>query len=75
MTAAAQLFQRNAGRVLASAGEVGSPCISVCRMGADGLCEGCWRNLDEIAEWSDFDDAERRAVWRRLVQRAQAAVT
>jgi predicted Fe-S protein YdhL (DUF1289 family) len=47
----------------------------VCRMGADGLCEGCWRSLDEIAEWSDFDDAERRAVWRRLVQRAQAAVT
>ena len=53
-------------------GEVPSPCISVCRMRAsDGLCEGCWRRLDEIARWAQMDDAEKHSVWMQLAQRAQ----
>ncbi len=53
---------------------VPSPCINVCRMSeATGLCEGCFRTLDEIAAWSRFDDAEKRAVWRQLPQRRAAA--
>ena len=71
MNAAAQALLARADAVLASTGAVGSPCVSVCRMGADGLCEGCWRSLDEIAEWSGLDDAERRVVWQRLAQRAR----
>jgi uncharacterized protein len=51
---------------------VPSPCISVCRMDAvSGLCEGCFRSLDEIAGWSMMQDEEKRAVWHELVQRAQ----
>lgn len=51
---------------------VPSPCINVCRMNrSTGLCEGCLRTIDEIANWSSFDDAAKRAVWdeidRRLV--------
>lgn len=34
-----------------------------------GLCTGCLRTLDEIAGWSGYDDAERRAVLRRLPTR------
>jgi predicted Fe-S protein YdhL (DUF1289 family) len=53
---------------------VPSPCISVCRMDAvSGLCEGCWRTLDEIASWGMASDAQRRAVWQQLVQRAKDA--
>ena len=30
-----------------------SPCVSVCRMDASAeLCVGCYRTLDEIAQWS-----------------------
>jgi predicted Fe-S protein YdhL (DUF1289 family) len=36
---------------------------------ATGLCSGCLRTLDEIALWSVFDDADKRAVWRELGQR------
>ncbi|MEO8057429.1 MAG: DUF1289 domain-containing protein [Burkholderiales bacterium] len=49
---------------------VASPCTSVCRMDArTGWCEGCLRTLDEIAAWSDLDDANKRRVWQLLDQR------
>jgi predicted Fe-S protein YdhL (DUF1289 family) len=49
---------------------VRSPCINVCRIdAATGLCEGCYRTLDEIAAWSGMADADKREVWRRLAER------
>jgi predicted Fe-S protein YdhL (DUF1289 family) len=49
---------------------VPSPCISVCRMNArSGLCDGCFRTLDEIAAWSRLDDADKRLVWTLIEQR------
>ena len=54
---------------------VPSPCVSVCRMSADGsLCEGCFRSIAEIRGWSMADDATRRAIWVRLLERAGAPV-
>jgi uncharacterized protein len=51
--------------------DVPSPCVSVCRMdAATGLCEGCFRTLDEIGSWSALDAAGRRAVWKRIGERA-----
>ena len=46
---------------------VPSPCVNVCRMHeASGLCVGCHRTLDEIAQWSLMDDEAKRAVWLLL---------
>lgn len=43
--------------------EVASPCINVCRMDANsGYCKGCRRSLEEIASWSGYSAAEKRAV-------------
>ena len=54
---------------------VASPCTNVCRIdAASGWCEGCLRNLDEIAAWSVLDEAARRAVCAELVLR-RAALT
>lgn len=56
---------------------VPSPCVNVCRMdAASGWCEGCLRTLDEIAAWSQLDDAHKLAVRallpaRRLQLRVQ----
>jgi predicted Fe-S protein YdhL (DUF1289 family) len=48
---------------LGAGGEVPSPCINVCRMSAaTGLCEGCFRTLDEIACWSGYTREEKIAV-------------
>lgn len=49
---------------------VPSPCVNVCRMSpVSGLCEGCWRNLDELRQWSRSSDDEKRAVWARVEDR------
>ena len=54
----------------ASAENVPSPCISVCRMNEDtGWCEGCYRTIDEIRQWSKSDDAAKHALWRQIEQR------
>ena len=61
-------------RVAASAAGVPSPCINVCRMNeASGLCEGCWRTLDEIGIWSVLEDDEKRAVWQLIDERRSRA--
>ncbi|MDN5864942.1 MAG: DUF1289 domain-containing protein [Gammaproteobacteria bacterium] len=49
-----------------------SPCIDVCRIGDDGLCEGCLRTLDEIAAWGTMSEAERAAVYKQLEVRARS---
>ena len=50
--------------------EVPSPCISVCQMDpATQLCSGCYRTLEEIADWSTLDDPQRLVVWERIEAR------
>jgi len=50
---------------------VPSPCISVCRMDtASGLCEGCFRTIDEIVSWASLGETARRSVWRLVERRA-----
>ncbi len=36
-----------------------SPCIGVCCLDEQGLCEGCHRTSAEIARWSQMNDDER----------------
>nr|WP_211467240.1 DUF1289 domain-containing protein [Collimonas silvisoli] len=55
------------------AGHAESPCINVCVMNAgSGLCEGCWRTLDEIAAWSSASDEQKRSIWQHILQRRKA---
>jgi hypothetical protein len=57
----------------ASIAPVPSPCTSVCRMNAaSGCCEGCWRTLEEIAQWSQLSEAAKRAVWVEIERRRGA---
>lgn len=51
---------------------VASPCIDVCRMNPrTELCDGCFRTIDEIAGWSSFDDAQKRAALNLAAKRAR----
>ena len=53
--------------------DIASPCVSICRMDpGSGLCEGCLRTIDEITQWSRASDSDKRALWQRLAERAQA---
>jgi uncharacterized protein len=52
---------------------VPSPCVDICRLDAAGLCIGCRRTLDEIAEWSRASEARRREILRNLAARPAIA--
>lgn len=67
------LLLERAATVARGLPDVPSPCVSVCRMNADrSFCEGCFRSIDEIRAWSRSDDAQKRTVWARLLERMDA---
>jgi predicted Fe-S protein YdhL (DUF1289 family) len=39
---------------------------------ASGLCEGCFRTLDEICQWSSASPQGKRQVWTLIEQRMAA---
>lgn len=66
---AAQMIRDRAAE-LEPDGYVPSPCICVCTMDpGTGWCVGCYRTIEEIAAWSGLSDAQKREVWRCLVER------
>jgi predicted Fe-S protein YdhL (DUF1289 family) len=49
---------------------VASPCTKVCTIdAASGLCVGCGRTLNEIAQWLSLTDKERRRIIDELPAR------
>jgi predicted Fe-S protein YdhL (DUF1289 family) len=52
---------------------VASPCVDICRLDAQGLCVGCRRTIDEIAEWPHANEARRREILLGLERRTLAA--
>lgn len=48
---------------------VKSPCISVCALDEEDICEGCYRSAQEITEWSVMGDEGRRQVLERARRR------
>ncbi|MEM7280807.1 MAG: DUF1289 domain-containing protein [Pseudomonadota bacterium] len=45
---------------------VESPCISVCTVDDAGVCLGCGRTLDEIANWLNLSPEERAKIMIRI---------
>ena len=71
VTHAMEILTKKAMAVLASDHNydkpVPSPCVSVCKMDAEGVfCTGCLRTLDELRAWSTLDNAGKRAVWQLI---------
>jgi uncharacterized protein len=68
---ARELLLARAAQVAAErSDDVPSPCMSVCRMNADGeLCLGCFRTLDEIAAWGRMGDDGKRDIWVQITNR------
>lgn len=53
--------------------EIITPCIGICSYNADGLCVGCYRTCDEIVNWFDMSDDERKSVMLQLDGRAESS--
>ena len=71
MMASSRYLANRAQQVLSTEGPAPSPCRSVCVMNPDtGLCVGCLRTLDEIAQWGAMAEADKRLVWQKIANRS-----
>lgn len=43
-----------------------SPCINICKLDKNKICIGCFRTIDEIANWTKYTDAEKLKVINQL---------
>ncbi len=49
-----------------------SPCIRNCCLNEEDTCLGCFRSLDEIAQWNEADNHARHIVLQNARQRREA---
>ena len=42
-----------------------TPCVSICRQ-ENGSCIGCGRTMEEITQWMNYTDEQRRQIMERL---------
>jgi uncharacterized protein len=60
-------FCRSAHQIMVS---IETPCTKVCSIDpGSGLCIGCGRTLDEIANWLSLSETERRRIMAELPRR------
>ena len=46
---------------------VKSPCIAVCKIDYEsGYCIGCNRTIEEITNWSSFNDSQKKKVLTKV---------
>ncbi|MDO9206364.1 DUF1289 domain-containing protein [Methylotenera sp.] len=50
--------------------EIKSPCVGVCAVDeSSGLCQGCYRTIDEIKAWWDMGQTEQKNLLVALEER------
>ena len=62
-------FMRHKRRVILMSDALQSPCISICALDQDDVCEGCFRTGDEIVDWFTADDARKREILEASARR------
>jgi len=43
-----------------------SPCVGVCKLDSDFVCEGCGRTIEEVLKWPQYSEEEKEAVLLRI---------
>ena len=56
-----------------SAIEPHSPCISICALDEEDICQGCFRSAEEITDWMMASAGEKQMILDRSRERMQAA--
>ena len=52
-----------------------SPCISVCYLDEQEICQGCFRSAGEIADWLMVSAQQKREILVRAAERRDATGT
>jgi len=53
------------------AGQIASPCIGVCVLDSNNICQGCFRSSDEIGQWTRLSREQQQQVIASSWQRAR----
>ena len=49
---------------------VKSPCTNICTIDYNvGFCMGCKRTIKEITTWSNLDEAEKKQILLKIIDR------
>ncbi|WP_109762140.1 DUF1289 domain-containing protein [Pleionea mediterranea] len=51
---------------------VRSPCRSTCKLNQQDVCVGCYRHMDEIANWNRLSERQKHLVIIRIQKRRWA---
>ena len=49
--------------------EIASPCVRNCCLTADDICVGCFRHINEILAWKDYEANEKKIVINSCIER------
>ena len=49
--------------------DIESPCVSVCFLDDNDICQGCYRSAQEITDWFNLDADARKTVLDKADQR------
>lgn len=49
--------------------KVESPCIKVCKYDDEGICEGCYRSMEEITGWLFMNDRQKLESLKKAEER------
>jgi len=50
-----------------------SPCVSICVLDEQDICQGCYRSAEEITDWFMASAEEKRAMLARARERFVAS--
>ena len=49
-----------------------SPCVGICALDEQGLCEGCHRSAAEISRWPQMNDDQRLRLMEQVLPLREA---
>jgi predicted Fe-S protein YdhL (DUF1289 family) len=50
-------------------GHVTSPCNNICQLNDNKVCIGCFRTINEIANWTKYTDREKKNIIEQIEKR------
>lgn len=50
-----------------------SPCVSICVLDENDICQGCYRSADEITDWFVSTPEQKRTVLQLAEERREGA--
>jgi len=49
-----------------------SPCVKICKVTKDIYCDGCFRTIEEISNWSKYSNKEKESIISSLEERKKS---